>query len=164
MEERNVKLTLEKAKEWYKKGGELKEVALQAYKEEELKDCRPKSWNEYVQQMKGKDGYYITYNSNIGSYDYGKTVNPICDRNLLPTQELAEAFLAYMQLISLRQAWIGSWKPDIKAHMYGIVYGAEGIRWQSIGIYVPLSFPTSEMAIDFKNCFEDLLEIAKPLI
>ena len=37
METRNVELTLEKAQEWYKKGGDLKEVALQAFTEEELK-------------------------------------------------------------------------------------------------------------------------------
>lgn len=37
METRNVNVTLEKAKEWYKKGGDLKEVALQAFTEEELK-------------------------------------------------------------------------------------------------------------------------------
>lgn len=34
---RNVTLTLEQAKEWYKKGGDLKEVALQAFTEKELK-------------------------------------------------------------------------------------------------------------------------------
>lgn len=38
MEKRNVSITLEKAKEWYNKSGKLKEVALQAYKEEELID------------------------------------------------------------------------------------------------------------------------------
>lgn len=37
METRNVELTLEKAREWYKKGGDLKKVALQAFTEEELK-------------------------------------------------------------------------------------------------------------------------------
>lgn len=37
-ETRNVNITLEKAKEWYKKGGDLKEVALQAFTEEELKE------------------------------------------------------------------------------------------------------------------------------
>lgn len=36
METRNVNVTLEKAQEWYKKGGDLKEVALQAFTEEEL--------------------------------------------------------------------------------------------------------------------------------
>ena len=34
METRNVNVILEKAKEWYKKGGDLREVALQAFTEE----------------------------------------------------------------------------------------------------------------------------------
>lgn len=49
METRNVELTLEKAQEWYKKGGDLKEVALQAFTEEELqgKDFKEfKSWED----------------------------------------------------------------------------------------------------------------------
>lgn len=37
MKTKNVQLTLDKAREWYSKGGELKEVALQAFTEEELK-------------------------------------------------------------------------------------------------------------------------------
>ena len=48
-EERNITLTLEKAKEWYKKGGELREIALQAYSKEEL-DSLPKSWEEFCKQ------------------------------------------------------------------------------------------------------------------
>lgn len=35
-EERNITLTLDKAKEWYKQGGDLKEVALQAFTEQEF--------------------------------------------------------------------------------------------------------------------------------
>lgn len=36
MQERNITLTLDKAKEWYKKGGELREIALQAFTEKKL--------------------------------------------------------------------------------------------------------------------------------
>lgn len=38
MEKRTIVLTLKKAREWYKQGAELREVALQAYCEEELKE------------------------------------------------------------------------------------------------------------------------------
>ena len=44
--ERNITLTLDKAKEWYNKGGELKEIALQAFSEKELNPL-PRSWEEY---------------------------------------------------------------------------------------------------------------------
>lgn len=37
MEERTIKISLDKAREWYRAGGDLKQVALQAYTEEELK-------------------------------------------------------------------------------------------------------------------------------
>ena len=48
-EERNVTLTLDKAKEWYKKGGELREIALQAFSEKELNPL-PRSWEEYCRK------------------------------------------------------------------------------------------------------------------
>ena len=50
MESRNIALTLDKAKKWYKQGGELKEVALQAYKEEELTmNGLPRTWEEFCE-------------------------------------------------------------------------------------------------------------------
>ena len=166
MEERNVKLTLEKAKEWYKKGGEFKEVALQAYKEEELKkDCRPRSWNEYAKQMGGKRGYYITMNSRI-SYTDGFFDNE-CDKNTLPTIELAEAFLAYMQVMSLYKAWIGEWEPDwlsdqpkfcIEIYVNHLTVG------ENYNIKSGLPFPSYELAKDFLNTFRDLIEKTKLLL
>ena len=45
MEERNIKLSLEKAREFYSKGGELKDLALSAFTEEEkLTPTLPKTW------------------------------------------------------------------------------------------------------------------------
>lgn len=44
MEERNVKVSLEKAREWYKSDGTLKEIALQAFTKDELEEL-PK-WEE----------------------------------------------------------------------------------------------------------------------
>nr|DAX08809.1 MAG TPA: hypothetical protein [Bacteriophage sp.] len=38
MEERNVKVSLEKAREWYKSDGTLKEIALQAFTKDELEE------------------------------------------------------------------------------------------------------------------------------
>lgn len=48
MEERTIKLTLEKAKEFYNKGGEFKDLALSVFTVEELihKEL-PKTWEEY---------------------------------------------------------------------------------------------------------------------
>ena len=164
-EKRNVELTLEKAKEWYKKGGELKEVALQAFKEEELNNSTPRSWKEYCNNYTGK-AYYIENSTICGGQNVYGGLCAENDKNTLPSKELAEAFLAMMQLMSLRQAWIGDWEPDWKASStkYGILNEMNNIM---IGLYYstakPLSFPTKEMAEDFMNCFRDLLEKAKGL-
>ena len=45
MEERNIKISLNTAKEWFNGSDEtLKKLALQEYKEGELKDNLPKTW------------------------------------------------------------------------------------------------------------------------
>lgn len=134
------------------------------------KNTKPRSWEEYCKKSKGKSLYSINENGinrEIG-IDYAfRELDPSV-KNTLPSKELAEAFLAMMQLMSLRQAWIGDWKPDWKDETR--------LKWDIIflqnQVYVDgtfiksriLSFPTKEMAEDFMNCFRDLLEIAKPLI
>jgi hypothetical protein len=134
------------------------------------KDNKPRSWEEYCKKSKGKSLYYINENgieAEIG-IDYAfRELDPSV-KNTIPSKELAEAFLAMMQLMSLRQAWIGDWEPDWDNRditKYCIDICNENFAVYSFGNYRrPLSFPTYEMAIDFMNCFEDLLEIAKPLI
>lgn len=175
--ERTVKLTLEKACEWYQKGGELKDVALQAYTEEEINKHlnahkHPTSWEEYVNKTKKYEmGYFIDANTDIRACNWCFCDRNIPDtwRNVLPSKELAEAFLAMMQLMSLRQAWIGDWNGvNVEdAVRWGVCYdpGFDSIELEySCIINFPLSFPTKEMAEEFMKCFKDLLEIAKPLL
>ena len=48
MEERNVKISLDKAREWYNKGGELKEIALSAFTENEITlSALPNTWEDF---------------------------------------------------------------------------------------------------------------------
>ena len=48
METRFIEISLETAKRWYEQGGELKDMALGAYSEQELiGDRSPKTWDEY---------------------------------------------------------------------------------------------------------------------
>ena len=164
-EKRNVELTLEKAKEWYKKGGELKEVALQAFKEEELNNSTPRSWKEYCNNYTGK-AYFIENSTICGGQ---KVYGGLCaenDKNTLPSKELAEAFLAMMQLMSLRQAWIGDWEPNLDGENFYnciVLLGNKYIVEDFSKYRQTLSFPTEEMAEDFMNCFRDLLEKANGL-
>ena len=141
-----------------------------------FKRIRPRSWEEYVNNyiISGKE-YYIGTNSTIYN------MNPDCigskfpvasgSKNWIPTKELAEAFLAMMQLMSLRKAWIGDCEPDWNPknpYDYKYCISSKGssdfiIAAPSI-LSAPLSFPSREMATDFMNCFKDLLNVARPLI
>lgn len=132
------------------------------------RDTKPKSWEEYCKNFKGQY-YYIQ--DNRDNIDTSFTPNGLISayKNYVPSKELAEAFLAMMQLISLRQAWIGDWKPDW-SNEYTDKYCIIGKNYCNFEIYTlsrcryALSFPTREMAIDFMNCFKDLLNVARPLI
>jgi len=141
-EERNITLTLDKAKEWYKKGGELKEVALQAYSENELNPL-PKSWEEYYRKY--ETCCFSTRYTNIPlKYD------------------------ALIKLEQLRDCWRQGWEPN---WLEGNVQKYVIQKWRDkISIettYVThsfLSFPTYEMAKEFLECFRDLIEKAGDLI
>lgn len=164
--ERNVTLTLEKAKEWYKKGGELREIALQAFTEMELNPLLPRSWKDYCKNYPIKpeeifiDGYSKFIVNNVGDR------NPVHDKNICPSRKSAEAHLAMIQLEQLRNCWWNGWEPiwDISEKWCIRLWGNE----LSIGIATNISrfltFPTKEMAEEFLKCFKDLIELAKDLI
>ena len=59
MEARVITLTLEKAKEFYKKGGEFRDLALSAYTEEKKKNSLPKTWEEFCNRFKIHKEYHI---------------------------------------------------------------------------------------------------------
>ena len=60
MKEKTIKVTLEKAQKWYTgRNKTLKELALQVFTEEELKDTLPNTWEEFCEKNpKGKDFYH----------------------------------------------------------------------------------------------------------
>ena len=141
-EERNITLTLDKAKEWYKKGGDLKQVALQAFSEKELNPL-PRSWEEYCR----KYGYVClsTRYTNLSSkYD------------------------ALIKLEQLRDCWRQGWEPNwLEGNIQKYVIQKWRDRILIETTYVThsfLSFPTYEMAKEFLECFRDLIEQAGDLI
>ena len=136
-------------------------------------DTKPRSWEEYCENHRG--GFaFISTGSRVSvtevKYPSNESLklDPENSKHVLPSKELAGAFLAMMQLMSLRQAWIGDWKPDWSCGYSSnyCVVGA-GDRFDVCILSkcrYALSFPTIEMAKDFMDCFKGLLEIAKPLI
>jgi len=158
-EKRNVELTLNKAKEWYKKGGELQEVALQAFSEEELKDNRSHSWEEYTNKK-----HNIGFCTNL----YGNIDEINCNyKAVFPTLEYTNASVALAQLLKLREEWIEDWSPDWYSHNNKFIIAncsnTLTIEADSYTSFV-MSFPSKAMAEEFLNDFRDLLVIAKPLL
>lgn len=125
---------------------------------------KPISWEEYCRQnpIKAGDGY-IDEISNINSIEGSRDRDEDDDVNVMP-RYLCEAFLAYMKLIQLRNAWVKDCENGDKDGYLKIVYTEErGFYYVYLG-KTGLSFPKSSMAEEFINTFKDLLEVAKPLL
>ena len=169
MEERNVKISLDKAREWYKQGGEFKELALSAFSEKEITESAlPITWEEFCKMYPVKDDeWYISASSNIRRMSQGKRCT-FYNCNILPSLQSAKAHLAYMQLHQLRdcyrQGWVSDWKNENQ------------IKWciyfeKNIFVVKPiyhrshfLSFQSEEIARKFLNNFKDFIETAGDLI
>ena len=173
MESRTVKLTLEKAKEFYKKGGEFRDLALLAFTEEELTKVElPKTWEEFCNQFKIHGEYCINTDSSIKEEndDYR---DPLYDRSILPSKKAAEAHLALMQLHQLRDCYRQGWTPDwsdSNKDKYCIIYNGaySGTNSYRIDIYIDvrtfLSFQSEEIAQLFLDNFRNLIKEAGDLI
>lgn len=164
--EREIKLSLEKAQEWYKQGGDLRAVALQAFTEYELnpKPLVPDSWEEAV---KGKESHYVRSVSGIGTL--GKKSNySLKDRNAVPTEEMAKALLALTQLSMLRaETWrrCDNWEPDYTDGTPNCCAYFNGRKLTSESLYSTqcfLTFPTEEVLNEFIEKHEELIYKAKP--
>ena len=169
MKERNIKISIEKAREWYNRGGEYKELALSAFTEKEIKEnVLPNTWEEFCEMhpLKCKE-YYIDIDSIIT-----RTTNrirfPNVDKNMLPSLEAAKAHLAYMQLHQLRdcyrQGWVPDWS-DSNQCKWSIMFDTDTFIVQT-GIYYNrfLSFQSKEIAEKFFNNFQELIKLAGDLI
>ncbi len=79
-----------------------------------------------------------------------------------------KALAAFSKLLKLRRDWIGEWEPDWTAYTtckFVIGYVNDGIVVNTRNTTArSLSFPTEQMARDFRETFHDLIEEAKILI
>lgn len=114
----------------------------------------PKTWEEYCSLMKGKTVYYTNCNNII--------VSGFSDaHDKFVTKERAEQFIALGKLLQLRDYWVRGYK-EFK---YALLVTRDGnilvYAWSWYHTYPHiLTFPTKEMADEFKECFPDLLKKA----
>lgn len=115
----------------------------------------PKTWEEYCSLMEGKTIHYPDYNYIM--------VRSFQDAyNMFATEERARQFIALGKLLQLRDYWVKGYN-EFKYALFGTkinIIICEIIGFSSYS----LTFPTKEMAHDFKNCFSDLIKKAFPLV
>lgn len=138
MSARNITLTLDKAKEWYNKGGELKEIALQVFTKEELNPL-PKSWEEYCKMYK------------VPAMIFGP--------------RLPSKYIALWKLEQLRDCYRQGWKPgsaDVRS--WSIWNNGKSLFINNLHNNIFLSFQSKEIAEEFLKNFEPLIKEAGDLI
>lgn len=109
METKEIKI---KVPEGYEIDKELSSFEKIIFKKKETK--YPESWEELIKNKKKykKSGFFIDEYSRIYPVDFDRMIDLKGWRNTLPTKEIAEKFLAYMQLMSLRHEWIHIWSQE----------------------------------------------------
>lgn len=136
-------------------------------KVEIVKVVLPKSWEEYCKQNPIVDWeYFINERSEIGEIRKRER-NPETDKSTIQTKDMAEAFLALIQLVRLRDCYRQGWKPDWKDEKNKFVIemfdGKITTYWDNRRSRI-LSFQSIEVRDKFLENFRELIEQAKELI
>ena len=114
----------------------------------------PKTWEEYCSLMKGKTVYYTNCNTiTVSGYSdaHDKFVN----------KKRAEQFVALGKLLQLRDYWVKGYN-EFRYALFGTKDGISLCNCNGFSAY-SITFPTKEMAKEFKDCFFDLIKQAFPL-
>ena len=115
----------------------------------------PKTWEDYCSLTKGSPSFYATCTVDTNRYSG--------EYNEFSTRERAEQFIALGKLLQLRDYWVKGYDK------FSYLVWNSGCRnvfvcdWSGVNPCA-LTFPTKEMAEEFKNCFEDLIKQAYPLV
>ena len=116
----------------------------------------PKTWEEYCSLMKGKTVYYTNCNTI--------TVSGFSDaHDKFVTKKRAEQFIAFGKLLQLRDCWVKGYS-EFRYALYGDCLDRIAICDWLDNVHYPLTFPTKEMAKEFKDCFSELIKQAFPLV
>lgn len=169
--QRQLSVDIETAKQWYETNNEtLKQLALSLFTEEELTRVElPTSWEEFCEQNSEVDcESYISTGSQI---DFCKESfrDSEGDKNLLETQEDAEAILALIQLKRLRDAWWkalnyqADWTDNKQKYCICICNDEITFETRSFSNAL-LAFPTQDYCNQFYTHFKDLILKAKPFL
>lgn len=123
--------------------------------------ARPKSWEEFCERpVADEESYFITGSSKVEHFGPAGC-RALEDANVM-SKGRCEAFIAYMKLLHLRDAWVEGSEKRLSVRVMNDS-GRVEVRYQgkeSGG----LTFPTFAMAEEFMRVFCSLLEEAKEIL
>lgn len=158
MEGRTIKLTLEKAKEFYKKGGEFKDLALSAFTVEELTHKElPKTWKEYKENWAEREKGIRLGDMSEVELDKIKI-----------SKDITSAHNALLALHLLRDCYRQGWEPNYAdcTLKYFLSKGSDrciSVDWcRAVDHF--LTFQTEEVAKEFLDNFKELIFKALDLL
>ena len=164
MKKRTIQIDLNTAKEWYKQGGNLQKIALQAFSEQELQEL-PKSWEEYCKInpniTQGKE-VFLRASGTIACVSYTDLKREEYP-GIVPSKERAEQFLILNKLLQIRDYYNQGWKLDWEdsTDKYTIwTFENELILESTVYANGLFTFKSKEVRDEFfKNFKEDLKDI-----
>lgn len=131
MEARTIKLTLDNAREWYNKGGELKEIALQVYNEDEL---NVHTYEEICEELFNKTFFFIDVDSKVREACKCNSFEKYQLNNGVSEQQLRK-LLALNKLVNVAKFLNEGWEPDWS--------NPREYKW-----YIAYFYKTKELAFD----------------
>lgn len=171
MEERNLKISINTAREWYNGNNEgLKALALQVFSANELDYVYPKTWEEFCYDYPiNKNNAFIDECGIIYNVHSNNIGNINTDKNLLPNKKCAVGILALCQLTQLRDCYRHGWEPNWSicsdSYKYIINFTYDKIssaEYKHDNTF--LSFQSAEIRDEFLKNFKDLIYQAKEYI
>lgn len=160
---RTMEVDITRARAWYHSDNKaLQSLALELFREDELKCERPKSWEELC------DNYAGPYFWRDGATIKEEECNCLdCDEavDVLPTRELLERHTAMGQLLFAHHLWTGGWQPnwDDSSEIKHCIVPMSSKRitvQQKHSDARPLYFRTFQDAVDFGKAYKKLIDKA----
>lgn len=163
MEKKKLKINIPEGYEIDRENSTFEEIIFKKIEDPFAK--LPKTWEEYCKQTVDCKSYFHTRYPEPCIRESPSFDGVYCE---FSTKKRVKQYVALGKLLQLRDYWVSNWKDDSN-NSVAVIYHFEG---EIVNINVSkkrslsysLTFPTREMAKEFRNCFENLIKEAYPLV
>ena len=165
---RTIQIDITTAKEWYKQGGDLRKIALQAFIEKELQSL-PKSWEEYCEIFPNiipeEEFFHLRGQAEAVT---SKKLPRNTNAGVFPSKKRAEQFLTLNKLLQIRDYYNNGWEPNwanIKQMKYviGVTHNKLFID-EFLNLSHVFAFKSRELANEFFDNFKEDLAFIKEFL